>query len=214
MTQPTSSTKAPALPVFPDSSADWRFLLPITRESRLLVVGGGQDDFSDLFGKIGVSSVSWVTDAAALSVLSPSSFDIIAFPLGLPRREAVWQTIRRLLHPGGTLLFGFSNLHGPYRGGQPGSLQANPWLLLFKLRQAGYSQVELFGAMPNLNAPETIFPLGHPALNFTLQNRYRYKLPASMLKFVFHRSMSGLLSNFIPHYLVVAKRDDGPASGL
>jgi hypothetical protein len=189
-------------------------LLPITRESRLLVVGGKQDDYSALFGKVGVASVSWHSDVSGLSALPASSVDVIAFPLGLPSGGAIWQTIHRLLRPGGTLLFGFSNLRGLNRNGQPEALQINPWFLWSKLKQAGYSQAEMFGAMPNLSAPENIFPLEYPSLNFALRNRYRYKLPASLLGFAFHPAMSGLLSNLIPHYFVVAKRDGVSDSGL
>ncbi len=214
MTQSTSTAEVPAQPAFPDASTDWRFLLPLHRESCLLVVGGKRDDYSALFERVGVASISWHADTTALSVLPAASFDIIAFPLGLPSGAAIWQTIRRLLRPGGTLLFGFSNLRGLNRDEQHGALHSNPWFLSFKLRQEGYSQVELFGALPNLNAPENIFPLESPSLNFVLQNRYRYKLPASVLGLAFHPAMAGLLSNLIPHYFVVAKWDDCPNSGL
>jgi hypothetical protein len=209
MTQPISPAGVPSQPVFPHSSADWRFLLPITKDSRLLIVGGEQDDYSDLFCRAGMASVSWHKDVSVstLSDLPSSSFDVVAFPLGLPAGTAVPRSIRFLLRPGGTLFFGFSNIRGLSRDLQAGMLESNPWLLSGRLRRSGYSQVELFGVRPSLGAPENIFPLQYPSLNFTLQNRYRYKLPAGLSRLVFHRFMAGLLSNIIPHYFVVAKLD-------
>jgi len=219
----------------PSYSADWRFLLPIAEGSQVLIVGGEHDDFTQFFSKIGVSTTTWLCGsssfwdertrrdnidrgASALADLSaspfpPASFDIVAIPFGFSSRNSAgrqhdieaYQTVRRLIRPGGTLLVGFSNIWGIRRRFRPESYYSTPWRIIRRLRHTGYSSIDLYGVMPNLNIPEYIFPLTTQALGFTLQHRYRYKLPANFLRWFSNSLIVSVFSKLLSGYFVVAK---------
>ncbi len=210
----------------PNSSADWRFLLPITESSRVLIIGGEHDDFTELFGKMGVSAVTWLrgllpADSENNNKNSgQSKFDIVAIPFGfrsdkLTHEVDVHQMIRQLMRPGGTILIGFSNRLGLFRRGfQSNSYYSTPWRMIHKLRLAGYSQIDLYGAMPNLETPEYIFPLRTQLLSFTLQHRYRYKLPARLFHFFSSKPVVFIFLYLLSYYFVIAKSDMETESGL
>lgn len=224
----------------PNSSADWRFLLPITESSRILIIGGEYDGFSELFSKIGVLEVTWLCSSllansenknvehskfdaiANLATQSfPSkSFDMVVVPFGFPggrlTDEAdVFQMIRRLMRPNGTMLIGFSNIFGLFRRGeQSDSCYSTPWQMIRKLRSAGYSQIDIYGAMPSLVSPEYIFPLKAHLLSFTLQHRYRYKLSDRLLQLFSSKPVASIFLYLLSYYFIIAKSDVATESDI
>lgn len=239
--QPKYQSNGPLRPSLPESSADWRFLLPITQNSRVLIIGGEQDDFTELFGKIGISEIIWLcgslpaggenhknngqsefdaVESLTAQSFPPISFDIIAIPFGFPGRKLlddvdVYQIVRSLLRPGGTMLIGFSNRFGLFRRRfQSNFYYSTPCRMIRNLRLAGYSQIDIFGAMQNLETPEYIFPLKTHLLSFTLQDRYRYKLPASLLYFLSNKPVVSILLYLLSYYFVIAKSDIETESDL
>lgn len=93
----------------PSNSADWRFLLPISTESKILVAGSGCGDFVEFLNKLGIQAVTCFDDGAGnFTPHSPgndfkrqtleifkhnfsnsawrSFFDVVAIPNGLPYR--------------------------------------------------------------------------------------------------------------------------------
>jgi hypothetical protein len=95
--------------LLPDNSLDWRFLLPIAPEIKLLVVGHECEGIYKYFLRLGIASVYYCTDAvpppatdssaeqdkqniitfADLELRSDllSFFDVVVFPQGLVRME-------------------------------------------------------------------------------------------------------------------------------
>ncbi len=203
----------------PKSSLDWCFLLPLDTGSRVLVIGGGQDDFTRLFGKMGISALTWLGDdqlqgAFDVQTFPPSAFDVVVIPFGFPRggtlrEHEVYRVIRGWLRPGGVLLFGFPNLLGLKRHFRSASRKATLWDIRRRLGQSGYSQLELFGVMPNLRAPEYILPLKGQTIGFAWQHRYRYKFPDRLLNLLGSRPAQALLAGLFPCYYVTAKSGRG-----
>jgi hypothetical protein len=74
-----------------------------------------------------------------------------------------------------------------------------------ELNQAGYSSIQLFGAMPDLRIPEYIFDLDPRTILFALQNRFRRK-PAVLraLRLLAWTAGPARLSNLLPCYFAVA----------
>lgn len=223
----------------PASSVDWRFLLPITESSRVLIIGGEHDDFTELFGKIGVSAITWLhgslpakdennseqgkfdaVENLVAQSFPPMSFDFVVIPFGFPGDKLthevdVYQMIRRLIRPDGMMLIGFSNTLGLFRQGfRSDSFYSTPWCMMHKLRLAGYSQIDFYGAMPNLDTPEFIFPLKAQLLSFTLQHRYRYKLPAMLLYIFSSRPIATIFLYLLSYYFVIVKSNTETISDL
>ncbi|HEY3473220.1 MAG TPA: hypothetical protein VGK56_01345, partial [Anaerolineales bacterium] len=105
----------------------------------------------------------------------------------------------------GNLLVGFNHpwnrrasLAGQYHS-------VTPHRVADQLKQAGYSSIKLFGAMPNLQIPEYIFDMDPRTIHFALQNRFRRK-PAVLRGLRLLAGTIGLarLSNLLPCYFVVA----------
>lgn len=218
--QASPQIQTPSQDIIPDSSLDWRFLLPLDAGSRVLVIGGGQDDFTRLFGKMGISALTWLGDeqiqgAFDARTFPPAVFDVVAIPFGFPRGGALreletYRVMHGWLRPGGDLLFGFPNLLGLKRHFGSASRKATLWGVRRRLGQAGFSQMSLFGAMPNLQAPEYILPLKGQAIGFAWQHRYRYKYPDRLLNLLGSRPALALLAGLFPCYYVTAKSGPGP----
>ena len=216
-------------PTLPEFGMDWRFLLPVIEGRRVLVIGGEHDDFSSLFVQLGASEVTFLPAVvenpsangeqgkhdtmSGLSARSfpPSSFDIVAVPFGFCSGKSnfnFYRVVRLLIRPGGTFLIGFSNIFfGRRRLSSIFNNSSTPWRIIRELRQVGYSRVDVYGAMPNLDAPEYILPLKPQLLGFTLQHRYRYKFSKSLLYVLSRRVTASVISNFLSYYFAVAKFD-------
>lgn len=208
----------------PQSSSDWRFLLPITKNSRVLIIGGEQDDFTELFNKIGVSSVTWLCNPSAvaseLNENNQNYFDIVAIPFGFPAAKLtdeieVFRTVRRLLHPGGSIFLGFSNKLGLFsKAFIANSYHSTPHHVIRYLRLSGYSDIDLYGVMSNLETPEYIFPLKADLLGFTLRHRYHYLLPARLLHYFSSRPLVSIVLYLLSYYFVIAKSNHTPETSL
>jgi hypothetical protein len=199
----------------PQNSMDWRFLLPILAESKVLIVGGGCDEFTQFFGQLGIESIAWDHD-----FLNPTRtpfpelhFEIIAIPHGFPDKGLssspqqhleVYRTMWHFLKPGGTILIGFSNAQVIRRRINPDNYYSTPRLMRQLLQKAGYETVTLYGAIPNLFTPEYIFPLTRKTVGFTLKHRYRYKLPARLLRWFDHPFFTAGFSHLLPSYFATA----------
>ncbi len=221
-----------AAPSLPGCSADWRFLLPITNNSRVLIITHGCDEFALSLGG-DVKAITWRSNISAYrnressvkngNVLfadylfppfPPSSFDIIALPLGIPSgiskmgNRQFHQNIRRLLRPGGSMLFGFANPWGIRRSSDSEHTYSTINNMLGLLRGiANYSSVEIYGVFPNLAMPEFIFLPRPENLRFILQRRYKYKIPNPLLNLFSSLVFTSVLSKFLPFYFAVASAE-------
>lgn len=201
----------------PSYSVDWRFLLPFVPDVHTLVVHGEQSDYERTFQELGIPVV--VASAGELHALAESGslFDTVAAPVGFGRDgnrigRDEWlgdcRAARRLIRSGGRLLIGFSNrwdVRSRIWTGQKSSV----WEMCKVLSTLGFHSIRYFGALPELLAPEFIFPLKSQLLGFVLDQRYRHKLP----KFAFFLTqtfVARFLLNFLPFYYVVASFEEQP----
>jgi hypothetical protein len=194
-------------------SLDWRFLLPARDARTVYVLFEPDAEFSQSLAHVGVP---------ASNQLSLSDFQqgkardaqSLVFPFGLPvgrvgarpeEQISFYAFARSLLPSGSHLLIGFNHpwhrqarLARDYRSALPNQV-AN------QLRQAGYTSIKLFGAMPDLRIPEYIFDLHPQTVYFALQNRFRRK-PAVLraLRLLAATAGPARLSNLLPCYFAVA----------
>jgi|CXWL01.1.fsa_nt_gi hypothetical protein len=219
----------------PSNSADWRFFLPISAGSNVLLVTNHGEDIARYFEKLGIRTTIYNNDSSTgpdveftkqksadfENEFSPpgghSLFDVVAIPHGFPeyllsRGETpqidVYQKIKQALNPRGALLIGFSNSLRLGRAARPFvNFYATPQGMIGLLRKAGYPSVEIYGAIPDLNVPDYIFSLNKHEIGFVLEHRYRYKIPAWALKLLTTSFVAGSLSGFFPFYYAVAYPD-------
>lgn len=197
--------------------ADWRFLLPIDRHSRLLVIQDARDESCRWsLRELDMPLTVWRPRALAQAAAANASaeFDVIAAPLGLrtdassgermPSIEA-HRTVRRLLRPNGAFLIGFSNRWGLRRAGRHVAMPSSPREMTALLRAQGYAAIALFGAVPDACEPEYIFPLHPQSLSFVMRHRYRHHLPGYLLSR--RPVLSDALLRFLPAYYAVARLD-------
>ena len=175
----------------PIHAVDWRLLLPAQKTERILLIERDDSDFGRSFRelKIPVQIASSLTDLPA-----HGDFDLVAAPLGLDASASL-PTLRGLLRPGGSLLFGFAR--------RDASLAA----MMRSLRGLGFRSVQFYAAIPDLISPEYILPLDAQALSFMLAHRYEHKLPRLLLRAISHGLLSpfmGVLQNLLPNYFAVA----------
>ncbi|MDP1624366.1 MAG: hypothetical protein Q8L64_01215 [bacterium] len=222
-----SEAAADKSPIF--NNIDWRFLLPISSKSHVLVAGRGSDDYSRLFNKLGVTSIaccdggnsspSRMNEVLIKLAAQPefaSHFDAVAIPVGMPfkllaggvsQQIKIYRTIKELLHPKGVLLIGFSNIFGIRRRIRAGCYYSTPWYMTRLLEKAGYKSFELYGVISNLNSPDYIFPLSRHLFSFVLKHRYQYKFPSGLLWWLSNSFVAGRFLNYFPSYFVVASDD-------
>ncbi|MBI5825103.1 MAG: hypothetical protein HZB18_13825 [Chloroflexi bacterium] len=219
----------------PSNSADWRFFLPISAESNVLLVTDHGEDIARYFEKLGIRTTIYNTDSSnAASVklsaqkrtdfendFSPPDgyplFDVVALPHGFPgyflsrgnsHQINIFQKMKQAITSHGALLVGFSNsLRLGRAAGSSVNSYATPQRMVGLLRKAGYPLVEIYGVIPDLYVPDYIFPLNKHEIGFVLEHRYRYKIPAWLLKFLTTSFVAGSLSVFFPFYYAVAYPD-------
>lgn len=183
----------------PNCAVDWRLLFPTRTGGTILLIERGDSDFTRSLHKLNNS----VQTAAGLADLpGRGAFDLVAAPLGWDAsaqtsggRAAALRTLRGLLRPGGSLLLGFTR--------RDASLAA----MTRSLRGLGFRSIQFFAALPNLAAPEYIFPIEAQALSFVLAHRYENKLPRPVLRaatLVLHSPLMALVQNLLPNYFAVA----------
>ncbi len=175
----------------PIHAVDWRLLLPARKTERILLLERGDSDFGRSFRelKIPFETASSLTDLPA-----HGDFDLVAAPLGLDASDSL-RTLRGLLRPGGTLLFGFAR--------RDASLAA----MTRSLRGLGFRSVQFFAVIPDLVSPEYILPLDAQELSFMLAHRYEHKLPRLALQAVAGGALfpfMGLVRHVLPNFFAVA----------
>ncbi|MBI5932762.1 MAG: aminoglycoside phosphotransferase family protein [Chloroflexi bacterium] len=181
----------PSVSDIPNHAVDWRLFLPARKTERILLLERGDSDFGRSFRelKIPFETASSLTDLPA-----QRDFDLVAAPLGLDASASL-PTLRDLLRPGGTLLFGFAR--------RDASLAA----MTRSLRGLGFRSVQFFAAIPDLISPEYILPLGAQELSFMLAHRYEHKLPRLALRAIASGALfpfMGLARHLLPNYFAVA----------
>jgi len=194
--------------------ADWRFLLPVSKESHILLIGDELDAVVDLFRILDIAP-SVLDSKSPFSVLpkpkpAQPDFDIVAIPFGIsPDGHLAWlsiadvfRDIRERIRPGGAFLFGFTNV---WVRRNPKTFPASPGRVQRLLRQAGFASVDVYVAYPDLITPEYILPMKPSILSFALQFRLRNKLSTALLRVFSMPLVMGRVANLLPFYFAVAR---------
>ena len=212
--------------VFPENSLDWRFLLPITSESKILVIGRGCGHIQRYLMNLGLSEVFYCTghvpQVSDLGDNSPQSniltyselgmkpqllsfFDIVVYPNGLSDNEAesleIISFIKKYIRPGGALFISFAN---ELFSRKTTSGYSYLWQIKKILKKTGYAIREIYGAIPDQHVPEYVFPLTPRAIGFIVRHRYAHKVPNLLLRLMASPFAAVLFSNFFPAYFVAA----------
>lgn len=196
-------------------SADWNFLLSITPRTKLLVMGRDCSDYVGYFDQLGIETCAWEKDSFGPHEPNTTlaGFDIVALPQGLfdkklmmnhSQLQGVFQNLKHIVKPGGTLLIGFANVFGFRRRLFRAGFYSHPHFVRQALLDAGFVTVELFGVISKLATPDYIFPLTEPTVSFVLEHRYANQLPASFLPYLHAPAVAKIISKFMPAYFAIA----------
>ncbi len=199
----------------PTHSVDWRFLLPTYEKPNILVICYEQNDYDRSFQEleIPIKTISFDKLEETKLPFELESFDIVAAPLGLNRNNTQGgrsgfieslKLIRRLILPGGTFLFGFSNRWDIRQRRLKSSHVSTIREISRHLLKLRYEAPIYYGAIPEPLTPEYIFPLDAQSLGFVLNHRYQHKLPGYFLKLTKTPAVNVML-NFLPFYYAVAE---------
>ena len=211
---------------FPDNSLDWRFLLPISSESKILIIGHDCGHIQQYFINLGLSEVFYcignqprssnlgenetqqnILTYDDLRVTSQlySFFDVVVCPSGLPTGSIevleTFDFIKKFIRPDGVLFVGFSN--GIFSK-KTNSYYSHPWRIKKMLKNTGYLLAGIYGAIPDQYVPEYVFPLTPRAIGFVIRHRYTYKVPNMLLRLLTSPVATTMLVNFFPAYFVMA----------
>lgn len=198
-------------PVF-SQGVDWRFLLPMSENVKILLIGESLNSTVDGLKKVGIQAVAvdLFSTFSDLSTQAPASIDMIVVPhgislLGSPggiNQFQFFQTVRRLLvQPGGVFMIGFSNSwirHSDTSATRPRRIQK-------LLQQLGFFSMDLYGVYPDLKIPEYIMPIQPNILSFVFQIHWRDKIPEPLLRIFSSRLILKRLTDFLPCYFLIAR---------
>ena len=212
--------------VFSHNSLDWRFLLPITVESKILIIGHEYEYIQKYFFNLGVSEVYCCADnqpkVADLDknntqqkmltyddLIARSSlfsfFDVVVFPSGLPNTKIeileLFEFVKKFVRPSGILFVSFAN---ELLSKEKHSYSSHPIRIKNILKKNGYNLVGVYGAIPDQYIPEYVFPLTPQAIGFIVRHRYAYKVPNIFLRLLSSPFVAKMLSNFFPAYFMMA----------
>ena len=212
--------------VFPENSLDWGFLLPITLESKVLVVGHECRHIQRYLINLGLSEVFYCTghvpqvsdlgdNSHQSNILTYSElgmkpqllsfFDIVVYPNGLSGNEVesleLIGFIKKYIRPGGALFISFAN---ELFSRKTTSGYSYLWQIKKILKKTGYAIREIYGAIPDHLVPEYVFPLTPRAIGFIVRHRYAHKVSNLLLHLMTSPFAAVLFSNFFPAYFVVA----------
>lgn len=193
-----------------EHSADWRFLLPISTDSKCLLLGRGLDDVAQLFARLGFPT--HLADFEELRRETPlplTNFDFAFLPLGfasdtLNKEVEMLTEIAKTLRPGGRILLGFSNRYNIYPARSAAISRAAPARIRKALTAAGYAEAVFYAALPNLELAEYIFPLNRQAAAFVLDRRYQHKIPFGPRGWKALLGIAPLLFDLFPAYFATA----------
>ena len=194
-------------------SLDWRFLIALSDTQKIYLLFEENPNFSQALEQVGIGA-SQRLPFSELGRETNRDFPSIALPFGVPKgwvtdryedQVGFYRSVQRLISSGGCLLVGFNNAWNLRAASKKNYYAVTPRRLVNQLKQAGFSSVTLFGAMPNLAIPEYIFDLDSRTIQFALQNRFRRKLPVLHTLRVLAASIGWRrLSDFLPCYFAVA----------
>lgn len=212
-------------------SFDWRFFLPISTESKVLVLGQGCQEVKQFLDLLGFTFVKAYSEIATLLSTGNdgqypdtrqmgdmpadflSYFDAVVMPYGTPSPKPaagrfsqfdLYMNLKRFIRPNGTLMVGFSNrLHfwRPPRSNEG----STPWRTATSLKRAGYIAIHKYGVLPYSHVPDFIFPLTVNAVGFILKHKYRAKIPSGILNAISNPLYTPLLLNLFPSYFFIAR---------
>lgn len=205
---------ASELPI--EHSADWRFLLPLSENSKGIIVGRELGDVAQFFNTLKFSAQAMDFPEFEQELRNASAnFDFIALPLGFPdsfsdRVVEALAAASRLLRPKGRILLAFSNRYTLWEAAPAQKYLSTPMQIQKTLKQAGYCEIVLYAALSNLTLPEYIFPLNRQAATFALDHRYRHKLPFKARNSRIIAFLAPFLLNFFPFYFATASPKNLP----
>jgi hypothetical protein len=184
----------------PGFSVDWRFLLPVRPGARMLVLAEAGADFAQYFSGL---ELTVVTARPGEAGDLRDRYDIVAIPLGI-KSSHLQPSLARLLKPGGLLLIGFRNRWGVRKRSSPRTGAFTRRGLQRALERAGFREMAVYGAVPDLAKPEYILPLRKQALSFFLHHRYPGRRAAALLRLTSLPFFFALLSRTLPCYFMLA----------
>jgi hypothetical protein len=196
------------------NAMDWRFFLPISPGSRILLIDPQAVEYVRFFDQLGFSAVNSMThiDGILESKSQASAFDAIIAPRGLlfhnvqkvKNPSSVYQAACNLLRPEGVLFMGFLNSWRSVSDPGTAVQVSSPGQIRRMLALASFKEIKLLGLTGDLAAPDYILPLEHQAIGFVLHHKYRHKVPARFANLFFYRLVTGVFSNFFGSYFVTA----------
>lgn len=216
---------------FPDNSLDWRFLLPITAASKILIVGHECGHIQQYFMKLGFSDVYYCTDKPSQVTNSSNNktqqniiaysdlemrselfsfFDAVLYPHGFFKAELSsseaesYSYIKKFVRSGGILFIGFTN---GFFSKKDKFYYSYLWKIKKALKKSGYTLTGAYGATPDQFSPEYVFPLTPQAISFIIRHRYVYKVSSMLLRLLASPFAARLLVYLFPAYFVTATAD-------
>lgn len=202
----------------PGRCIDWRLLLPLPEGCRILVAGIAAAEIASALRTLGAEAESGEAGAspadAGAARCSVPAYDVVALPLGLapagrlagPTARTALGALAHRLKPGGTILVGFSSPIRFRRGPAREALSLRPARMVDALERAGFGSVQLYGALPGLDAPAHVFPLQREPFAFALRRHYRERVPAVVLALLSTPLALSLLAHALPAYFATAVR--------
>jgi hypothetical protein len=177
--------------------ADWRHLGVIPRSGRALVIGGGYPDLKSVFAATEVPDWDEIPQ-------SSEAFQLIIVCIGLESRAAI-ASIERLLDPseGVVVLWTPPRRDGTNRY-RPLAIQARSARRL--LSGTNLEVLAVYGALPDLWAPEYVFPYTRAAAAFAFERFLLARRPSWRWKAMLAVSpLVGLAMSALPRGFVVCR---------
>ena len=178
------------------SSANWRFLPDMPATGSALIIGAATGIHA-VYQPLYCSA----TCPTSLSAYDKASFDLIAFSTHPPNIEQM-PAIQHWLRQDGTLYIGFAGKFSKLlqiRGDSPNQL-------IRQLNQNGFSQVKLFGAIPNPSRAIFYFPLQGEAMQFAISKYLNGRNLGKWFNRLAHPRWLSRCKWAMPAYSLVAKR--------
>lgn len=197
------------------NSIDWRFFTPMPTSGKVVIIDIDYDEYVYLYKNLSGYVIDYYSNLCDFfSEERLSNYNIVIIPHGVSPEDwdnRLMQKIKQVLLPGGMLFLGFYNSFGFSAFVKN---RARTAITINKMKsflvKEKYSSISFFAMLPDLSAPEYIFPLDPEALRFTLEKKYGRKIFINfLLPFLSSWSLKIFL-NILPCYSVVATISDNP----
>ncbi len=195
-------------------AVDWRFFLPISVQSKVLVIGDGAAEAVLFFKRIGLEidacnyfDLVGHEENLPISLKYPNSiYDIIIIPDSsgfiAAQSVSIFQNASKLLKKKGVILIGFLNHFFFSRHKNDKHFTSTVYMMSKRL--INFSSVNIFGCFPDLRIPEYIFPIDPTSVRFVLNHRYRYRFSKILLSLITAPLLMPILVHFFPAYYILA----------